>query len=240
MLGKGLDFSEESVEKSWGKNRLMKAVRSSSHVSIVPSLSSSNQVFASQNGDCGTESQSDNTVGSPHGFVIHRIEVLKGNKKVTQVIDVENWRIDNSRMLRWIVSLFEWNSSVSSMKSLIQSTFRFRYRITPKEIHECRLQQGNPVLVLRVECMSFDKGDGYLSIGFDGNQGKRAYVIDVGVLRIDNFSEVRWHCFFVRWKSSCCFAEVFNSELYVSGQVINVSTVLELKDVYAFQWVNFV
>nr|GEW36314.1 reverse transcriptase domain-containing protein [Tanacetum cinerariifolium] len=34
--------------------------------------------------------------------------------------------IDKSRLLRWIVSLFEWNSSVSSMKSSIQSTFRVR------------------------------------------------------------------------------------------------------------------
>nr|GEW31046.1 hypothetical protein [Tanacetum cinerariifolium] len=60
-----------------------------------------------RNGDCGTESQSDNTVDSPHGFVIYGIEDLKGNEKVTKVIDVENWRIDNSRVLRWIVSLIE-------------------------------------------------------------------------------------------------------------------------------------
>ncbi|GJU59133.1 hypothetical protein Tco_1236899 [Tanacetum coccineum] len=107
----------------------MKAVRSSSHVSIVPSLSSSTQVSASlefmnvfmwigfdstielvsfdksqvvtfngkfvcgiRNGYCETGSRSDNSVGSPHGFVIHGIKVLKGNEKVTKVIDVENWR----------------------------------------------------------------------------------------------------------------------------------------------------
>nr|GEW51071.1 hypothetical protein [Tanacetum cinerariifolium] len=52
-VGKGLDFSKESVERSWGKNRLMKAVRSSSHVLIVPSLSSSNHVFASPVSDRG-------------------------------------------------------------------------------------------------------------------------------------------------------------------------------------------
>ncbi|GJY22579.1 hypothetical protein Tco_0396237 [Tanacetum coccineum] len=133
----------------------MKAVRSSSHVLIVPLLSLSSHVFASLvsdrgnitrrtasfsvslylnisqiprnlNSDCGTGSQSDNTVGSPHGFIIHGIETLKGNEKVTEVIDVENWRIDKSRMLRWVVSLIEWNSSVSSTKSSIQSTFRFR------------------------------------------------------------------------------------------------------------------
>nr|GEZ63706.1 hypothetical protein [Tanacetum cinerariifolium] len=42
-----MDFSEESVEQSWEKNWLMKAVRSSSHVLIVPSLSLSSHVFAS-------------------------------------------------------------------------------------------------------------------------------------------------------------------------------------------------
>ncbi|GJW02898.1 hypothetical protein Tco_1561754, partial [Tanacetum coccineum] len=109
MLRKGSDFSEDSIEKSWGKNRLIKAVRSSSHVLIVPSLSSSNYVFASpvsdrgniirrttsflvslylnisfRNVDCGTESQSDNTVGSPHEFIIHGIEVLKVNENVTE------------------------------------------------------------------------------------------------------------------------------------------------------------
>ncbi|GKA32642.1 hypothetical protein Tco_0719009, partial [Tanacetum coccineum] len=78
------------------------------------------------NGDCGTRSQSDNTVDDPHGFIIHGIEVFKGNEKVTEVIDVENWRVDNSRLLRWIVSLFEWNSFVSSTKSSVQSTLRFR------------------------------------------------------------------------------------------------------------------
>nr|GEX66331.1 hypothetical protein [Tanacetum cinerariifolium] len=72
-----------------------------------------------RNGDCGTGSRSDNTVGSPHGFIIHGIEIFKGNEKVTEVIDVENWRIDNSRVLRWIVSLIEGNFSVLSMKSLI-------------------------------------------------------------------------------------------------------------------------
>nr|GFA82545.1 hypothetical protein [Tanacetum cinerariifolium] len=77
-----------------------------------------------RNGDCKTKSQIDNTVSSLHRFVINGIEVLKNNKKVKEVIDVENRRIDNSWMLRWIVSLFEGNSSVLTMKSSIQSTFR--------------------------------------------------------------------------------------------------------------------
>nr|GEW29813.1 hypothetical protein [Tanacetum cinerariifolium] len=47
------DFSEKSVKKYWGKNRLMKAVRSSSYVSILPSLSSSSHVFASPVSDRG-------------------------------------------------------------------------------------------------------------------------------------------------------------------------------------------
>ncbi|GJT47085.1 hypothetical protein Tco_0955800 [Tanacetum coccineum] len=139
-VGKKARISPRSrLKRPGGKNRLMKAVRSSSHISIVPSLTSSSYVFASpvvtfngkfvcgfRNGDCGTGSQSDNTVGSPHGFIIHGIEILKGNEKVMEVIDVENWRLDNSQVLRWIVSLFEWNSFVLSTKSSIQSTFRFR------------------------------------------------------------------------------------------------------------------
>ncbi|GJS67599.1 hypothetical protein Tco_0682163 [Tanacetum coccineum] len=135
MLRKGLDFFEESIKKSWGKELANERVRSSSHVLIVPSFSSSSHVFASlefvnvfvrigfnstielvsfdesqvvtfngkfvygfRNGDCRTGSRSNNTVDSLHGFVIHVIEVLKGNEKVTEVIDVENWRIDNSRV----------------------------------------------------------------------------------------------------------------------------------------------
>nr|GEU78129.1 hypothetical protein [Tanacetum cinerariifolium] len=47
-------------------------------------------VFGLRKGDCGTKSRSDNMVGSPLGFVIHGIDVLKGNDKVTEVIDVEN------------------------------------------------------------------------------------------------------------------------------------------------------
>ncbi|GKE68427.1 hypothetical protein Tco_1526499, partial [Tanacetum coccineum] len=42
------------------------------------------------NGDCETGSQSDNTVGSLHGFIIHWIVISKNIKKVTEVIDVEN------------------------------------------------------------------------------------------------------------------------------------------------------
>ncbi|GJX92744.1 hypothetical protein Tco_0347330 [Tanacetum coccineum] len=73
-----------------------------------------------RNSDCGTRSRSDNMVSSPHGFIIHGLKIFKDNEKVTEVVDVKNWRVDNSRVLRWVVSLIEWNSSVSSMKSLIQ------------------------------------------------------------------------------------------------------------------------
>ncbi|GJU42714.1 hypothetical protein Tco_1195671 [Tanacetum coccineum] len=50
MLRESTDFSEESVDsvkRAGESNRLMKAVQSSSYVSIVPSLSSSSHVFAS-------------------------------------------------------------------------------------------------------------------------------------------------------------------------------------------------
>ncbi|GJZ57094.1 hypothetical protein Tco_0612588 [Tanacetum coccineum] len=58
-----------------------------------------------RNGYCRTGSRSDNTIGSQHGFIIHGIEVLKGNEKVTEVIDVENWRVDNSRLFCFFVRM---------------------------------------------------------------------------------------------------------------------------------------
>nr|GEZ19383.1 hypothetical protein [Tanacetum cinerariifolium] len=42
-----------------------------------------------RNSDCGTRSQSDNTVSSPHGFIIYWIVISKNIKEVTEVIDVE-------------------------------------------------------------------------------------------------------------------------------------------------------
>ncbi|GKG01926.1 hypothetical protein Tco_0306631, partial [Tanacetum coccineum] len=83
-------------------------------------------VSSFRNNDCGNGSRSDNMVSSPHGFIIHWETIFKSIKKVMEVVDVENWQIDNSRVFRWIVSLIEWNSSVSSMTSSIQSTFRFK------------------------------------------------------------------------------------------------------------------
>ncbi|GKC87591.1 hypothetical protein Tco_1148240 [Tanacetum coccineum] len=111
MLREGSDFSEELVEKSWGKE----SANESGIVIAEPGVGAT-------------------TVGSPHGFVIHGIEVLKVNENVTEVIDVENWRVDNSRVLRWIVSLFEWNSSVSSTKSSIQSTAGLGHGSTSLEL----------------------------------------------------------------------------------------------------------
>ncbi|GJV31058.1 retrovirus-related pol polyprotein from transposon TNT 1-94 [Tanacetum coccineum] len=132
----------------------MKVVRSSSQVSIVPSLSSSSHVFASSVSDRGNiirrtasflvslylnisqilrnsnsdlaepELVSTNMFPAPHGFIIHWIEIFENHEKVTEVVDVENWRIDNSRVLRWVVSLIERNSPVSSTKSSIQNEAR--------------------------------------------------------------------------------------------------------------------
>ncbi|GJX81260.1 hypothetical protein Tco_0329409 [Tanacetum coccineum] len=33
-------------------------------------------------------------VSSPHGFIIHWIVISKNIKKVTEVVDVKNWRVD--------------------------------------------------------------------------------------------------------------------------------------------------
>nr|GEX33667.1 hypothetical protein [Tanacetum cinerariifolium] len=67
-----------------------------------------------RNSDRGTGSGSDNTVGSPHGFIIHWIIISKNIKKVMEVIDVENWRIDNSRVLR--VLFGNYHVAVTSVK----------------------------------------------------------------------------------------------------------------------------
>ncbi|GJQ97603.1 hypothetical protein Tco_0008742 [Tanacetum coccineum] len=143
-----MDFSKESVEKSWGKESA-----NESSLKFIPRFDSSFIEFVQpyseefmnvfirigfgstiklvsfdesqvvtfngkficgfRNSDHRTGSQSDNTVDILYGFIIHWIVISKNIKKVMEVIDVENWRIDNSRVLRWIVSLIEWNSSIS-------------------------------------------------------------------------------------------------------------------------------
>nr|GEY42683.1 hypothetical protein [Tanacetum cinerariifolium] len=65
-----------------------------------------------KNSDCRAKSGNDNMVGSPHRFIIHWIVVMKNIEEVMEVIDVKNWLVDNSRVLWWIISLVEWNSSV--------------------------------------------------------------------------------------------------------------------------------
>ncbi|GKD14215.1 hypothetical protein Tco_1198622 [Tanacetum coccineum] len=161
VLRESSDFSEESVEKSWGKESANESGSEfiprfdSSFVKFIQpcfcfpnseefvnvfmrigfgstiELISFNEdqvvtfdskfVSSFRNSDCGTRSRSDNTVSSPHGFIIHWEKIFKSINKVTKVVDVENWRIDNSRVFRWIVSLIKWNSSVSSTTSSIQS-----------------------------------------------------------------------------------------------------------------------
>ncbi|GKC51922.1 hypothetical protein Tco_1074667 [Tanacetum coccineum] len=87
-VGKGLVFSEESIKKSSGQNLLMEFVNVFMRIgfdSTIELVSFDESQVVTFNGKFG-------------------------NEKVTEVIDVENWRVDNSRLLRWIVSLFEWNS----------------------------------------------------------------------------------------------------------------------------------
>ncbi|GJW87011.1 reverse transcriptase domain-containing protein [Tanacetum coccineum] len=50
-----------------------------------------------RNSNRGTRSRSDNLIGSPHGFIIYWIVILKIINKVTEVIDVKNWLVDNSQ-----------------------------------------------------------------------------------------------------------------------------------------------
>nr|GEV07200.1 reverse transcriptase domain-containing protein [Tanacetum cinerariifolium] len=62
-------------------------------------------------------------VGSPHRFINHSFVVSKNIEEVTEVIDVKNWLVDNSRVLWWIISLVEWNSSVLSTEPSIQNLY---------------------------------------------------------------------------------------------------------------------
>ncbi|GKE78157.1 hypothetical protein Tco_1544277 [Tanacetum coccineum] len=106
MLRKGSDLSKESVEKSWRKESTNESdseefvnvfvrIGFGSIIKLVFFDESQVVTFNGKficgfrNGDCKIKSWSDNTVDSPHGFVIHMIEVLKGNEKVTEVIDVD-------------------------------------------------------------------------------------------------------------------------------------------------------
>nr|GEY53029.1 reverse transcriptase domain-containing protein [Tanacetum cinerariifolium] len=45
-------------------------------------------VYGFRNSDCETESRGDNTIGSPHRFVIHGIEIFKKYKKVIEMVDI--------------------------------------------------------------------------------------------------------------------------------------------------------
>ncbi|GKF40871.1 hypothetical protein Tco_0124213, partial [Tanacetum coccineum] len=103
------NFSEELVEKSWGKKWLMKVVRNSeefmnvfmrigfgSTIELVSFDKSQVVIFHSKfvssfkNSDCGTRSRSGNMVSSPHGFIVYWIIILKNIKKVMEVVDVKN------------------------------------------------------------------------------------------------------------------------------------------------------
>nr|GEX18009.1 hypothetical protein [Tanacetum cinerariifolium] len=109
-----------------------------------------------RNNGRGTGSRSDNTIGNSHGFIIHWIIISKNIKKVTKVIDVKNWRIDNSRVLRWVVSLTIWNSSVLSTKSSIQGTFRvgvYAWRMTGKGLG---LHKGNDCVRIGWDCYMYE------------------------------------------------------------------------------------
>ncbi|GJX13588.1 COV 2-like protein [Tanacetum coccineum] len=147
MLRESSDFSEESVKKSWGKesanesgSKFIPSFENSkefvnvfvrigfgSAIKLVSFDKSQVVTFNSKfirgfrNKDYEIGSWYDNIVSSSHGFIIHWIEIFKNHEKVTKVVDVENWRIDNSRVLRWVIYLIERNSPVSSTKSSIQS-----------------------------------------------------------------------------------------------------------------------
>ncbi|GKC41350.1 hypothetical protein Tco_1059072, partial [Tanacetum coccineum] len=61
-----------------------------------------------KNSDRGTGSQSDNTVGNPHGFIIHWIVILKNIKKVTEYgVLLRSWLFDIDSSKRVVFMLGE-------------------------------------------------------------------------------------------------------------------------------------
>ncbi|GJX54985.1 putative ribonuclease H-like domain-containing protein [Tanacetum coccineum] len=124
MLRESSDFSEESVEKSWGKEsanesgskfipyseefmNVFMRIGFGSTIELVSIDKSQVVKFDSKfvcgfrNSDRGTRSRSDNMVDSPHGFIIHWVVVSKNIKKVTEVIDVKNWRVMVQQVQNW-------------------------------------------------------------------------------------------------------------------------------------------
>nr|GEW39655.1 hypothetical protein [Tanacetum cinerariifolium] len=132
------DFSEESMEKSWGKESANETgenhqadgfifgVSGFEHITYFEEFANvfvhigfnstielvsfdesqvvtlnGEFVCGIRDGDWGTGSWSDNTVGSPHWFIIHWILVFKDIKKSTEIVDVKNWNVNNSWLCSW-------------------------------------------------------------------------------------------------------------------------------------------
>ncbi|GKC05859.1 hypothetical protein Tco_0997469 [Tanacetum coccineum] len=141
MLRESTDFFEESVKKSWGKEsadesdseEFMNVFMRIGFGSTIKLVSFNESQMVTFNGKYSLAVSviviMKPGVGRQHGrqptWVHHPLDRnFEEYQKVTEVINVENWQIDKSRVLRWVVSLIVWNSFVLSTKSSIQSTFR--------------------------------------------------------------------------------------------------------------------
>ncbi|GJW32172.1 hypothetical protein Tco_0052204 [Tanacetum coccineum] len=128
MLRKGSDFFEESNEKRWGKESANESGLKFIPYFDIPSLSSSSHVFAS------LVSDRENIIRRTTSFLfpltrVNWLPLMANSFAVLGMVIVELGvgattrsaaYIGSSSIGLWFVSLFEWNSLVSSTKSSIQ------------------------------------------------------------------------------------------------------------------------
>nr|GEW73645.1 hypothetical protein [Tanacetum cinerariifolium] len=124
MLGKGSNFLEESI-------KLGEELADKGGLEFIPRFDGS-----------FVESRSDNTVDSPHGFIINWIVSFKNIKKATEIVDIKNGKIDNSWLCWSFVSSFEWDSPVSLTKSTIKGSFRLGEGQSATHILKCAAYLG--------------------------------------------------------------------------------------------------
>ncbi|GKF92673.1 hypothetical protein Tco_0279392 [Tanacetum coccineum] len=120
MLRKGSNFSKESIEKSWEKESAYKGsvkfipLDSSFVEFIQPGFASPLVLILPSNWFPLTRVKWLPLMAN--SFAVSGMDI----KKVTEIVDVKNWSVNNFWLRRWFASLFKWNSPDSLTKSSIQ------------------------------------------------------------------------------------------------------------------------
>ncbi|GJU96668.1 hypothetical protein Tco_1321424 [Tanacetum coccineum] len=80
-------------------------------------------------GDCWTRSQSDNTVGYPHGFSIrisHRVVNFKKVEKVSEMADIEDRFF---QVLLMVQQVQNWKHMYASKVNSLEGIWKILYRV---------------------------------------------------------------------------------------------------------------